>query len=70
MFAAYIAGTAAMVGMDFGAKFLGSLASALEVSPNCYNTWKYFSLDLCVEGEPGRRQVLYAPVCLVFILHW
>ena len=37
MFAAYIAGTAAMVGMDFGAKFLGSLASAFEVSLNCHD---------------------------------
>ena len=27
-----------MVGMDFGAKFLGSLASAFEVSPNCHDT--------------------------------
>jgi hypothetical protein len=31
VFAAYVAGTAAMVGMDFGAKFLASLATAFEV---------------------------------------
>lgn len=31
MFAAYVAGTATMVGMDFGAKFLASLAVAFEV---------------------------------------
>ncbi|CAK9865911.1 unnamed protein product [Sphagnum jensenii] len=30
VFAAYVAGTAAMVGMDFGAKFLASLATAFE----------------------------------------
>jgi nucleolar MIF4G domain-containing protein 1 len=32
VFAAYVAGTAAMVGMDFGAKFFASLATAFEVS--------------------------------------
>jgi hypothetical protein len=31
VFAAYVAGTATMVGMDFGAKFLSSLAMAFEV---------------------------------------
>ena len=31
VFAAYVAGTATMVGMDFGAKFLSSLAIAFEV---------------------------------------
>jgi hypothetical protein len=32
VFAAYVAGTAAMVGMDFGAKFLASLGTAFEVN--------------------------------------